>query len=173
MLTMTARHSSMTSAHDCEFESFCINRRAIPNLFVSPINRLTSITSTTIQSFKRTFTQSSRLFKMTDAGRKNVSDKVAETMKPDSQKSYAEQIKEQATGTYDKLARDMQPKESKGTFQSVADTMSTNKDEAKSSADASKQSYLDSAKEYAASAQKVATEKLNQASEYLSKKSDE
>ena len=41
---------------------------------------------------------------MSDTGRKDLSDKVGETAKPDSQKSTLEQGKEQVTGATDKVA---------------------------------------------------------------------
>ncbi|KAK9374593.1 heat shock protein 9/12-domain-containing protein [Lipomyces chichibuensis] len=110
---------------------------------------------------------------MTDAGRKPVSDKVSETVSPDSQKSYAEQVKEQVTGVYDKVARDLQPEESKSTFQSAADTATGKSSDAKDTADTHQQSFSDSAKQYAASAQKKTGETLHSAGEYLSGKSDE
>ncbi|KAK9316818.1 heat shock protein 9/12-domain-containing protein [Lipomyces starkeyi] len=110
---------------------------------------------------------------MTDAGRKPVSDKVSDTMTPDSQKSYAEQVKEQVTGVYDKVARDLQPEESKSTFQSAADTVTGKSSDAKDTADTHHQSFVESAKQYASSAQKSAADTLHSAGEYLSGKSDE
>ncbi|KAK9384111.1 heat shock protein 9/12-domain-containing protein [Kockiozyma suomiensis] len=105
---------------------------------------------------------------MSDAGRKPVSDKISETITPDSQKSYAEQIKESATGAYDKVARDIQPEESKSTFQSGVDSVTGGSSDAKKSADENSASFVDTAKEYAASAQQSAADALNSASEYLS-----
>ncbi|KAK9323592.1 heat shock protein 9/12-domain-containing protein [Lipomyces orientalis] len=107
---------------------------------------------------------------MTDAGRKNVSDKVSDTVTPDSQKSYAEQMKEQVTGAYDKAARGLQPEESKSTSQSRIDTVIGKASEARDTTKGYEQSFVDTAKQYATSAQKSATEALHSASEYLSGK---
>lgn len=101
---------------------------------------------------------------MSDTGRKSMGDKVGETVKPDSQKSYAEQMKQSATGTYDKVARDMQPDESKSGTQKTADRMSSTKDDTKDEG----KGMLGTAKEYASSAQRSAGDMLNSAAEYIS-----
>ncbi|KAJ8100928.1 heat shock protein 9/12-domain-containing protein [Lipomyces tetrasporus] len=109
---------------------------------------------------------------MSDAGRKNVSDKVSETVTPDSQKSYAEQMKEQVTGTYDRAARHLQPEESKSSSQSATDTVTGKSSETKDTSQGYEHSFVDAAKQYATTAQQSATEALHSASEYLSGKGE-
>ncbi|KAK9367762.1 heat shock protein 9/12-domain-containing protein [Lipomyces kononenkoae] len=110
---------------------------------------------------------------MSDTGRKPMGDKVSETVTPDSQKSYMEQVKEQITGAYDKVVRDMQPPETKSTSQSTADTVTGKSSDAKDTAETQKQSLPESAKQYAASAQKTTADTLHSAGDYVSDKSTE
>jgi len=68
---------------------------------------------------------------MSDTGRKDFTDKVAETVKPDDQKSYLEQAKEKLTGKTDQAARNAQPNDSKSTTQKAGDFLQGGSDDAK------------------------------------------
>lgn len=58
---------------------------------------------------------------MSDTGRKDFTDKAAEAIKPDDQKSYLEQAKEAITGKTDDLQKNLQPNESKSATQKAND----------------------------------------------------
>ncbi|SCU97962.1 LAMI_0F12310g1_1 [Lachancea mirantina] len=95
---------------------------------------------------------------MSDAGRKDFSDKFQEKIKPDSEKGYLEKGKEFVTDKADKAAGAVQPEEKKGVFQGISDSAQKGKDEA-SGPTLSEQAgeYVDAAKA-----------KLNDAAEYIS-----
>ncbi|KAK9474216.1 heat shock protein 9/12-domain-containing protein [Dipodascopsis tothii] len=103
---------------------------------------------------------------MSDVGRKSMGDKFSESVKPDSQKSYGEQVKESVTDAYDNAARKMQPTEAKSTTQKMGDQFTESRD----SANAEGKTFMDSAKDYASQAQKKGEELLNQAQDYMHKK---
>lgn len=63
---------------------------------------------------------------MSDAGRKDFSDKASEAIKPDSQKSYAEQAKETITDYLDKGASEAQG-DQKSTTQKLGDLLGNKK----------------------------------------------
>ncbi|ODV95701.1 hypothetical protein PACTADRAFT_34252 [Pachysolen tannophilus NRRL Y-2460] len=96
---------------------------------------------------------------MSDTGRKNLSDKVTESVKPDSEKTYVEKAKEKATDAYDTIAKEVQPDNNKSFGQTVGDAVESGK--SKASGDAS---LTDTAQEYLNSAKG----KLGEAVEYLS-----
>lgn len=60
---------------------------------------------------------------MSDAGRKNFSDKVKETFTPESQKSNMDKLSEGATDKMDQAGSHLQPEEEKGMFQKISDTI--------------------------------------------------
>ena len=95
---------------------------------------------------------------MSDSYRKDFYDKAAEKVKPDSQKSYAEQGKEFVTDQADKVAGKMQPEQEKGAFQGVNDAAHKGKSEATG------KSMTEQAGEYV----DAAKAKLNDAAEYVS-----
>lgn len=95
---------------------------------------------------------------MSDAGRKDFSDKFAEKAKPDSQKSYTEQGKEKVTDAADRVAGAVQPEQDKGVAQGVHDAAKRGKDDSKAD------TMADTAREY----MDAAKEKLNEAVEYVS-----
>lgn len=64
---------------------------------------------------------------MADSGRKNFTDKVADNLTPDSQKSTWDKTKEGASDAYDDVAGKAQPEEDKGVFQKISDTLSGKK----------------------------------------------
>ena len=65
---------------------------------------------------------------MSDAGRKDFSDKMKEGMVPDSTKSTQTKMKETFTDTGDKVARGLQPDDQKSTGQEFTDKMGRSKD---------------------------------------------
>ncbi|CCD26106.2 lipid-binding protein HSP12 NDAI_0G03290 [Naumovozyma dairenensis CBS 421] len=96
---------------------------------------------------------------MSDPGRKDFSQKIGETVKPDSEKSTWEKGKETVTDTTDKLAGKLQPEENKGLGQGINDSAESGKDKANG------ESVADQAKDY----YEGAKQKLNDAVEYVSK----
>ncbi|CDR46210.1 CYFA0S22e01288g1_1 [Cyberlindnera fabianii] len=101
---------------------------------------------------------------MSDATRKNFSDKVQENLTPESQKSFGQKAKEGVTDTLDKAQRDLQPDESKSGFQQLGDSISSGHDQGKAEAKGTGQSLSETAGEYVESAKKT----LNDAAEYVS-----
>lgn len=95
---------------------------------------------------------------MSDAGRKDFSQKISEGVKPDSQKSYVEQGKEKVTDAADRVAGAVQPEKDKGIAQGTHDAAKRGKE------DAGGESFADTARDYVDAA-KV---KLNDAVEYVS-----
>lgn len=75
--------------------------------------------------------------------RKDLSDKVSDSLTPESQKSTTDQAKDSVSGAYDKVAGSVQPDSQKSTSQKAADTFSSNKDSASNES----KSYLESAQE--------------------------
>ncbi|KAI0762110.1 heat shock protein 9/12-domain-containing protein [Trametes elegans] len=66
---------------------------------------------------------------MADAGRQSFTDKASSAMKPDSQKSFTEQMGDHVKGTSDSIASSLQPQSEKSTSQQVGDTFSGNSNE--------------------------------------------
>ncbi|KAI9796521.1 MAG: hypothetical protein M1835_003855 [Candelina submexicana] len=60
---------------------------------------------------------------MSDAGRKDFSTKIKETITPDSSKSSKDKVKENVTDHADKAARGVQSDHDKSTSQSLMDKM--------------------------------------------------
>ncbi|KAF2261007.1 putative chaperone/heat shock protein Hsp12 [Lojkania enalia] len=65
---------------------------------------------------------------MSDAGRKDFSDKMKEEITPDSSKSTQQKMKETVTDTGDKMARGIQPDDQKSAGQEFADKASRSHD---------------------------------------------
>lgn len=61
---------------------------------------------------------------MSDEGRKNFTDKVAESAKPEGDKSLWDKTTEAVTDAYDKVAASLQPEEDKSLSQKVGDKLS-------------------------------------------------
>lgn len=99
---------------------------------------------------------------MSDAGRKDFSDKAKESLKPESQKGYVEKGKEYVTDAADKVSGAVQPEENKGVLQGASDAADKGKDKAE--AEKTQDSYGEQAKEYL----DTAKTKLNEAVEYVS-----
>ncbi|CAI1969498.1 hypothetical protein SEUBUCD646_0F00460 [Saccharomyces eubayanus] len=102
---------------------------------------------------------------MSDTGRKGFGDKASEALKPDSQKSYAEQGKEFITDKADKVAGKVESNDNKGVFQGVHDSAQQGKD----NADSQGESFADQARDYMGAAKS----KLNDAVEYVSGRAHE
>merc|ERR1711981_179600 len=62
---------------------------------------------------------------MSDNARKPLTDRVGETITPDSQKSYADKAKETTTGTADNIAGMVRPGDNKSTSQKLSDEASS------------------------------------------------
>ncbi|KAL3231473.1 12 kDa heat shock protein [Nakaseomyces bracarensis] len=96
---------------------------------------------------------------MSDANRKNFSDKMSESLTPESQKSTWDKGKEFVTDTGDKLAGKVQPEDNKGLAQGINDSAQQGAD------DATGESWAETGREY----MDAAKHKLNDAVEYVSK----
>ncbi|CDO55792.1 hypothetical protein DV113_000283 [Geotrichum candidum] len=96
---------------------------------------------------------------MSDDLRKDFSDKVAEKIKPDSQKTTGEKLTENITNTLDNAAGKLQPDENKGNLQRAADETHDAKVETSS--------YLDSVKQEGAKILESAQHLVSQAAEYI------
>ncbi|KIM69763.1 hypothetical protein SCLCIDRAFT_725397 [Scleroderma citrinum Foug A] len=66
---------------------------------------------------------------MTDTGRQSAYDKAQAALKPDSQKSSTEQMKDRAKELYESAAAKMQPESEKSNFQKTVDASSGNTSE--------------------------------------------
>ncbi|PPJ59319.1 hypothetical protein CBER1_04218 [Cercospora berteroae] len=66
---------------------------------------------------------------MSDASRKDISDKIADKVTPDKSKSTVDKVGDKTTGAADKVARDAVPDSQKSTTQSAADKASRTGDE--------------------------------------------
>lgn len=96
---------------------------------------------------------------MSDAGRKNFSDKINESLTPESEKSTWDKGKEFVTDKTDKMAGKLQTEDSKGLGQGIHDSAQQGAD------DASGETWADTGREY----MDAAKHKLNDAVEYVSK----
>ncbi|ODV88688.1 hypothetical protein CANCADRAFT_127685 [Tortispora caseinolytica NRRL Y-17796] len=94
---------------------------------------------------------------MSDFGRQGLGDKMESAVKPDSEKSYAEQAKDKAASAYESVAREVQPDSQKSNTQAATDALTGTKDDAKDSGE----SYLDKAKDLVADAQHKVEDFLN------------
>ncbi|ODV82258.1 uncharacterized protein CANTADRAFT_43469 [Suhomyces tanzawaensis NRRL Y-17324] len=101
---------------------------------------------------------------MSDLGRKNLSDKITESVKPDSEKTTIEKAKEQVTSTVDDLARKATPEEQKSFSQTVADNVKEGHDDAKDAAQKNQATLVETASEYV----DAAKEQVANAAQYVS-----
>ncbi|RDW41864.1 heat shock protein 9/12-domain-containing protein, partial [Yarrowia lipolytica] len=92
---------------------------------------------------------------MSQAGRKDFTDKLSEGVTPDSQKSTGEKLSEKATDAYDKVANAVEPESQKSTTQKVGDKFESDTSKAKSDISDEKnklekegESYIDQAKDF-------------------------
>ncbi|KAF9241601.1 heat shock protein 9/12-domain-containing protein [Melanogaster broomeanus] len=77
---------------------------------------------------------------MSDTGRQSTTDKAAASVKPDSQKSATEQLRDTVRGGTDSAASTLQPEGKKSDTQKASDVVSGN-------ADDNNESLLDKAKD--------------------------
>jgi len=68
---------------------------------------------------------------MSDMGRKDLGDKVHDSVKPDSQKGLAEQAGDKLSGATDSVSKTLQPEDSKSGTQKTADTVTGGGNDAK------------------------------------------
>lgn len=101
---------------------------------------------------------------MSDLGRKPVSDKISEAVKPDSEKSTLEKTKETVTGSVDKFAAHNVPDNQKSFSQTIADNVQTGHDDAKKAANEHEATLSETATEYLEAAKVKAAE----AAQYVS-----
>lgn len=101
---------------------------------------------------------------MSDAGRKSFADKVSETVKPESEKSYFEQAKEAVTDGVDKVASQVTPTDQKSFGQTVADSAQQGHDDAKAAVSEDKATLAETAELYIGAAK----EKVADAAQYIS-----
>lgn len=110
---------------------------------------------------------------MSDTGRKNFTDKVEETITPDSQKSTLDLAKEKATGVYDDVASKLTSTEHKSVGQTAADTAGDAKADIKDAAGSVKggeshhSGLFDQAQEYLHTGQETAKNYADKAQEYV------
>lgn len=83
---------------------------------------------------------------MSDLGRKDLGDKAAEAVKPDSTKSNTKQATEYLSTTADKATAAVQPDSTKSDTQKLADTASTNVDKAQTQGKSVVEATTDGAK---------------------------
>ena len=117
---------------------------------------------------------------MSDAGRKNFSDKVTESITPESQKTFGDKAKESVTDAADKFAANVTPNDQKSFGQTVADSTRQGHDDAKKAtsehqatlAETAEQ-YIDAAKEQVANAAEYISSVVTGALEGAKKSADE
>ncbi|CCE72667.1 Piso0_000257 [Millerozyma farinosa CBS 7064] len=101
---------------------------------------------------------------MSDLGRKNISDKVTEGLKPDQEKSSLEKAKETATDKVDSFVGQNVPEDQKSFPQTVADKASKGYNDAKNDIQENHGTFVDTAKSYV----DTAKEKAADAAQYVS-----
>lgn len=101
---------------------------------------------------------------MSDPGRKNVSDKISESLKPESEKTLNEQVSERVTDAFDKMAASAQPDSEKSVSQKAIDVFSGAKDDTKAAAKQQEASLADSAKQALDAAGKFVSDITGQSS---------
>ncbi|VEU20497.1 DEKNAAC101286 [Brettanomyces naardenensis] len=101
---------------------------------------------------------------MSDPGRKNLSDKFAETVTPDSQKSSVQKAKETVTGEVDKVASSITPDSQKSFTQAVSDKAQSGSDKVQNTVHQDRQGFKEAAEEYLEAGKK----RVDEAAEYIS-----
>ncbi|PQE07208.1 chaperone heat shock hsp12 protein [Rutstroemia sp. NJR-2017a BVV2] len=86
--------------------------------------------STTSKHFQPYHFSNNPSFKMSDALRKDNTDKLTDKLTPDSQKSTLEQASDKTSGLADKAAGAVQPSDSKSTTQKASDSVQGTTDDA-------------------------------------------
>lgn len=101
---------------------------------------------------------------MSDAGRKSFTDKVSETVTPDSQKSTFEKASESVTNTVDGFVGKNTPDSQKSFGQTVADNAKQGHDDAKDAVNKNEATFAETASEYV----EAAKEQVANAAQYVS-----
>lgn len=101
---------------------------------------------------------------MSDLGRKNVSDKINETLTPDSEKSNFDKARETVGDKIDDVAAKATPDNQKSFSQTVVDNVKQGHDDAKSEVHKNQSTLADTANEYF----DVAKEQAANAAHYIS-----
>ncbi|KAK6197418.1 heat shock protein 9/12-domain-containing protein [Scheffersomyces amazonensis] len=101
---------------------------------------------------------------MTDLGRKNLSDKLNESVTPDSQKTTYDKAKETVTDKLDSFAARNTPDNQKSFSQTVADKAQIGSEDAKEAAGQKQESLSETASGYV----EQAKEAIGNAAEYVS-----
>ncbi|KAK6459883.1 Hsp12 heat-shock protein [Scheffersomyces coipomensis] len=101
---------------------------------------------------------------MSDLGRKNISDKISESVTPDSQKSTLDKAKETVTDKVDSFAANNTPENQKSFAQTTADAAQKGSDDAKAAVQEHQQSLGETAAEYV----EQAKEQITNAAQYVS-----
>lgn len=101
---------------------------------------------------------------MSDAGRKSFTDKVSETVTPDSQKSTLQKASETVTDTVDGFVGKNTPDSQKSLGQTVADNAKQGHDDAKEAVNKNEHTLAETASEYV----EAAKEQVANAAQYVS-----
>lgn len=101
---------------------------------------------------------------MSDLGRKNVSDKITESVKPDSEKSTLEQTKDTVTSKVDELAAKGTPEDQKSFSQSISDSVQQGHKDAKKQVGHDETTLADTVSQYV----DAGKEQLANATQYVS-----
>lgn len=101
---------------------------------------------------------------MSDTGRKPLTDKVSEAVKPDSEKTTFERAKEGVTDTVDSFASKATPNDQKSFTQNVADSTKEGHDDAKAKVGEHEATFAETALTYV----EAAKEQVANAANYVS-----
>lgn len=101
---------------------------------------------------------------MSDLGRKNVSDKISEAVKPDSEKTTLEKTKETVTDKIDQLGAKGTPEDQKSFGQTISDNIQQGHSDAKEAVSGEGQSLTDTVNSYV----EAGKEQLENAAQYVS-----
>lgn len=104
---------------------------------------------------------------MSDAGRKNFSDKIDEHLKPDSEKTTGERFNESVTNAADQVAAAITPESQKSATQQAGDDFKEAKDDLKDASGSAKKSFTETMSETAKSVMDSATEYAHEAADYI------
>lgn len=101
---------------------------------------------------------------MSDLGRKNVSDKVSEAIKPDTEKTTLEKAKETITNKADELGAKGTPEDQKSFGQTVSDNIQQGHSDAKKAVSGEGQTLTETVNSYV----EAGKEQLENAAQYVS-----
>lgn len=101
---------------------------------------------------------------MSDLGRKNVSDKITEAVKPDSEKTTFEKAKETVTDKVDQVGAKGTPEDQKSFAQTISDNVQQGHADAKKAVSGEGQSLTETVNSYV----EAGKEQLENAAQYVS-----